>query len=58
MEGKMSKTDDLLDDIRRLLIILVTKGKVSQKEVGEALGVGQTQVANLLKGSGKNGKKD
>ena len=54
----MTKTDNLLEDIRRLLIILVTKGKVTQKEVGEALGVGQTQIANLLKGSGKNGKKD
>jgi len=48
---------ELLDDIKRLLILIATKGKATQKEVGKCLGVGETQVNNLLMGIGKNRKK-
>lgn len=51
------KTDrELLDDIKRLLILLITKGKATQEEVGTCLRVGKTQINNLLMGVGKNKK--
>jgi DNA-binding transcriptional regulator LsrR (DeoR family) len=47
---------DLLDDIKRLLILQLTKGKATQEEIGKALGVRNTQINNLLMGAGKNNK--
>lgn len=60
MKNKKSpreKSDkELLDDIKRLLILLITKGEATQEDVGKCLGVGKTQINNLLMGVGKNKK--
>ena len=49
---------ELLEDIKRLLVIIATKGKTTQEEVGKCLGVGKTQINNILAGVGtkKDGK--
>ena len=57
---------ELLEDIKRLLILIATKGKATQEEVGTCLGVGNTRINNILLGAdfkkkkakyGKKGKK-
>lgn len=50
---------EILEDIKRVLIIIATKGKATQEEVGKCLGVGKTQINNILKGIGmkKNAKR-
>lgn len=45
-----SSDDHTLDDIKRLLILLVTKGKATQKEIAETLNITPAQVNNILKG--------
>jgi hypothetical protein len=49
----------LLEDIRRLLILIAVKGKATQKDVGKCLGVRNTQINNILMGVGakENGQK-
>ena len=39
-----------LEDIKRLLILLLLKGGVSPDEVGKALGVGQSTVYRMFPG--------
>lgn len=50
---------ELLEDIKKLLIIIATKNKASQEEIGKCLGVGRTRINNILMGVGvkKDGKK-
>jgi len=54
MPVKEKKDDkELLRDIRDLLILIASKPKASQKEVGKCLGVGETQINNILMGVGR-----
>lgn len=44
-----------LQDIKRLLILLLQANKVSQPEIGKALGISDRQVRNLLNPKGEKG---
>jgi predicted transcriptional regulator len=52
----VNKVEKLLEDIRNLLILQLTKEKVTQAEVGKCLGVKNTRINNIILGVGK--KKD
>jgi DNA-directed RNA polymerase specialized sigma subunit len=39
-----------LSDVKKLLILIATKNKASQTEIGKLLGISDRQVRNLLSG--------
>ncbi len=47
---------ELLEEIRNLLVLLISKSKTTSNEIGKCLGVGGSRIRNILTGVGKNKK--
>lgn len=49
---------ELLEEIRSLLVLLVSKSGATSDEIGKCLGVGGSRIRNILTGVGKNKNKN
>lgn len=59
MEKKMSdKTEKLLENIRDLLILQLSKTKVTSEEIGKIIGMDSSSVRHILAGTKHKRKKD
>lgn len=59
MSNEPTKTEKLLEEIKRLLVLQLSSSGVSNNDIGAALGVSYKTVERLLpkKGKGKKGTK-
>jgi Mn-dependent DtxR family transcriptional regulator len=59
MEKKMSdKTEKLLEDIRNLLVLHLSKAKVNSEEIGKIIGIDSSSVRHILAGTKHKRKKN